>query len=98
MTVLDQARRIDQIRALNGVQNVLDCDSRGEEAHWIRRYLKFGNAPALYDDGRNAVQPVESRLKGVGSNFPQLFRLDRFRRQALTNHGEDRESERMCFH
>ena len=77
MTMLDQARRIDEIRAFDGVQDVRDGNPRSKEACRIRCDLKFGNAAALYDDCRNAIEPVEARLKVVGGNLPQFVRRQR---------------------
>jgi len=58
MTVLDQSRRIDEIRALDSVQDVGDSNPRCVEARRIRCHLKFGNAAALYDDCGNAIQAL----------------------------------------
>src|ERR1700745_2027021 len=98
MTVLDQAGRVDEIGTLDGVEDVWNSNSSGEKARGIRRHLKFGDAAALYDDGRNTVQSVETRLQVVGSDLPELVRRHRIGRQTVTNDGKAREGQAMRFH
>ncbi len=62
MLVLDQSRRIDKVRAANGIKHVLHGDARGQQARRFRRNLEFRNSAALDDHRRDAVQPIEARL------------------------------------
>src|SRR5713226_2290360 len=98
MTVLDQPRRIDEIGTFDGVQNVRDSNPHSMEARGVGRHLKFGNAAPLYDHDRNAIEPVEARLKVVSGNLPQLVWRNSVRRQAVPNDGKDCEGHAVRFH
>src|SRR4029077_4475027 len=98
VTMLDQPRRIDEIGALDGVQDIRDGNPHRVEARRIRRDLKFGNAAALYDDGGNAIEAVQARFQVVGGNLPELVRRHGVGSEAVTNDGEDREGQPVRFH
>ena len=71
MIALDQARRIDQIRPANRVENVGHGHARDRQARGVRRDLKLGDAPTLHHHRRHTVETIEPRFDVVGRDFPQ---------------------------
>ena len=48
MIALKKSRRIDQVGALHGVENISDRDVGGEQLGWVKRDVKLGLLPALH--------------------------------------------------
>src|SRR4029077_4873003 len=72
MIVLEQAGRIDQVRAANAIENVRDRYSRGDQARGIRSDLVFGYAAALNDDRSHSVETIDARLEVISGDFPKI--------------------------
>ena len=98
MLVLDQAGRVDEVGSSNRVENIVHRDPGGVQARGIRGDLEFGNAAALYDDGRDAIQPVEARLQVVGGDLPKLVGRHGIGCQAVANDGKDRKGQAVRFY
>ena len=93
-----QAGRIDQIRMIDRVQNVLHAPrARAASCAGSGRDLKFRLLPSLHEDGGDAVQPVQARLDVVGRQFPQLRLRNFVGRQAVAENRETREIQAVRF-
>ena len=70
MIAAEQARRIDQVRVIDGVQNVLQRHVRAQHSRGIGRHLKFRHLSALNQHAGDAIQPIQPRLQIIGRKFP----------------------------
>jgi hypothetical protein len=55
MVTRKQARRIDQIRVVHGIENILKGDARTQHSRRVGGYLELRLLPALNDHRRDAV-------------------------------------------
>ena len=97
MIVLDQAGGVDEVRAANGVENVVDGDAGREEARRFGRYLEFRDAATLNENGGNAIEPVYARLEVVSGDFPELILRNRVGGQAIAKDWERGKGEAVRF-
>src|SRR6516164_4054257 len=95
--VFEQAGRIDQVGATNGVENVRDGDTGRVKPRRIGSDLKLGDASALHQDGGDAVQAIDARLEIVGGNFPEFVLGNAVRRQAVADDGKGSKRQAMGF-
>src|SRR5215475_6535901 len=93
----DEAGRVDDIGAADGIENVVDGDAGGYEARGIRGNLKFGDAAALYDDRGDAVEAIHARLDVVGSDFPKFVGRNAIGSEAVADDRKYREGEAVRF-
>src|SRR5439155_6999412 len=93
MIVLDEPRRIDEVGAANGIENIVDGDARRKKASRFGHDVELWNAAALHKDGSNAIEPVDARLEVVGGNFPKLILRNGVGRQAVAENGKRGEGE-----
>ena len=71
MIAFQQAWRIHQIGAPNGVQHVVYGRAGGEQLRRVRRDLEFGFLAALHDHGGDTVKPVQPRLHLIRRHLPE---------------------------
>jgi len=88
---------IDQIGAVDRIQDVLEGHAGAKHLRGIGRYLKFGNLAALNEHARDTVEAVQARLEIIGGNLPQLGLRDCFRCEAISQDREAGEIEAMGF-
>ena len=91
MGAIKQPRRVNQVGASKGIQDVANSHTCRGQSGGVRGYLEFRYAPTLYHDGSDTIQSVEPRFDVVISYFPKLFRGNRIGRQAVTDDRECRE-------
>jgi uncharacterized protein (DUF2237 family) len=70
MTLRKQPGGIHQVGAANRIQNVGNRNASGEQSRGIWHHLKLGDAAALNDDRRNAIQAVDAGFHVVGGDLP----------------------------
>src|SRR5712692_1455294 len=97
MIALNETGGVDEVRAANGIENVVDGNAGREEARGLGRHLKFGDAATLNENGGDAIEPVDARLEVVSGNFPKLVLRNGVGGQAVTEDGKRGESEAMGF-
>src|SRR5262249_10704071 len=85
VVTFDEAGRIDDVGAANGVEDVVDGDAGGDEARGIGRDLEFRDAAALNNYCCDAVQAIHARLDVVGGDFPKLVGRDAFGSEAVAD-------------
>src|SRR5437879_1859822 len=97
MIVLDETGRVDEVRAPNGIKNVVDGDASGQKARRFRGHLEFGDTPTLNEDGGDAIESIHARLEVVGGDFPELILGNGVGGQAVAENGESGEGEAVRF-
>src|SRR5437899_1172850 len=97
MIALDETRGIDEVRAANGIENIVDGNAGSEKARRFGRHLEFRDAATLNQNGGDAIEPVYAWLEVVGGNFPELILWNRVRGQAVTKDWERGEGEAVRF-
>src|SRR5712692_5717419 len=97
MIVLDETGRIDEVRAANGIENVVDGNAGREKARRFGRHLEFRNSATLNENGGNAIEPIDARLEVVSGNFPELVLRNGVGGQAVTEDGKRGEGEAVRF-
>src|SRR5438477_7732323 len=97
MIVLDEPRRIDEVGAADGIENIVDGDARRKKASRFGHDLEFRNAATLNENGSDTIEPVDAWLDVVGGDFPKLVLWDGVRGEAVTKNrkGSKREAVRL---
>ena len=95
MIVLDKTGRVDEVRAADGIENIVDGDAGRKKASRLGHDLEFRNAATLNENGSDTIEPVDARLEVVGGNFPKLILRNGVGRQAVTENGKRGEGEAM---
>src|SRR5206468_10148079 len=95
MIVFDKTRRVDEVGAADGIENIVDGGAGRKKASRLGHDLKFRNAAALHKDGSNAIEPVHARLDVVGGNLPKFVLRNGVGGQAVAENGKRGEGEAM---
>ena len=66
-----EARRLDEVGLLDGVDEVGDGERGGEELRGVGDDMEFGDLAALNGDGGDAGKTIEGGLEFVRSEFPE---------------------------
>src|SRR4029077_19753659 len=85
MIAFKQAGRVDEVRALDRVENVSYRDARGEQPGRVGFDVKFRFLSSLNQHSRDAVQSIQAWLDVVGSKFPELSLRNRVGGQAVAD-------------
>src|SRR6266436_8257414 len=97
MIVLDETGRVDQIGLANGVENIVDGDTRREEARRFGRDMELWNAAPLNENRGHAIEAVDAWLEIVSGDFPKLALRKGVRSEAVAEDGKCSEGEAVCF-
>ena len=91
MVLAQQARRIDQVRVVHRVQNVLHSNVRSQHSRRIGRDLKLRLLPSLHQNAGHSIQPVQPRLELIGGQLPKLRLRNFVRGEAVAQNRKTRE-------
>ena len=97
MISFQQSRRINQIGAPHGVENVGHRDACRKQLGRIWGDMKFRLLPALHDHCGDAFQTVEPRFHFISCRLPQPGLGHAVRGQAVTDDGKSSEREAVSF-
>ena len=95
MVSAQQARRIDQVRVVHRVQNVLHSHVRPQHSRRIGRDLKLRLLSSLHQNAGHPIQPVQPRLELIGGQFPKLRLRNFVRGEAVTQNRKARKIKPM---
>ena len=92
---VQQARRIDDVGAVDRRRRCRRSTSGAQHLRRIDRDVEFRPLPALDEHAGDAVQPIQPRLDVVGGQLPEIRLRHRVGRQAVADDREAREIEAM---
>src|SRR5580698_7643131 len=93
MVPTQQPWRVDSVRLVDGVENVLEADAGSNHGSWVGRDLELGHLPTLHENTGDAIETIQSRLQVVGCGFPKLRLRDFVGREAEAVDWKAREIE-----
>ena len=83
-----KAGRIDDVRSLDGIDEVLNGDTGGEQQGGIGNDMELRHLAALHRNGTDASGTIERRLEVVCRNFPKIGLRNRVGGEAVAEDGE----------
>ena len=92
-----QTGRIDDVRAIDGGQNIRNRHVGTQHLRGIDRHVDFRLLAPLDEDTGHPVQPVQARLELIGCQLPELRLRNLIGRETVTNDWETREIEAMSL-
>jgi hypothetical protein len=72
MVCFVEARRVDDVRCLNPIDEIEERNSSGLQTSHVRDDMKLRDLSTLHNNGTDSVHAIQWRLKVVCSNLPQL--------------------------